>query len=407
MKYAPKLLMIFLAASCAFSALADTISTKFSVGYNEAWTASNYSNWLASNSIPNLWTLPSAFDPNLIKTIFEGMNRDKVNIARIWLFPNMQGVVIDPLQTPQTQGLYSSKGSQNPEMIVNLKTVFDLASQYGIRLYLSALDANSMKLLATPGLTPNTLYNYYTQLLNNPYEMEAYHSRVIIPILDWIVDNKYTDLVYAFDIINEIEAAIFAGYFPYNPPKTSISGVPEARNWISNMIKLISKNSKYKMIPLTAAAGWGNAVSEITLGFFSGLGLSFYDVHVYSDTGNYPGQQELCDKVKADNTPIILGEFGQLSKSYDDNLQQSSTYVFLFNAKNSCFSGALAWKYEGLFNTSIGAQPQLSYMGINIDTNSPNYGQFITNCSLPIPGPTCPRPAYNTIRSFSSISHRN
>jgi len=94
------------------------------------------------------------------------------------------------------------------------------------------------------------------------------------------------------------------------------------------------------------SAGLGYAVQEITLGLFSGLGLDFYDLHFYADSGQYSGQSALCDKVSADKVSIVLGEYGQQSQTYSDSIQLGATTNFLEGARTSCFSAALAWKYE-------------------------------------------------------------
>jgi hypothetical protein len=99
-------------------------------------------------------------------------------------------------------------------------------------------------------------------------------------------------------------------------------------------------------LPVTSSAGFGYGVQEITFGLYSGLGLDFYDVHIYADFGRYAGQVELCNKVRADGLQIILGEYGQSSPVFDDGLQALTTSSFLFGAQHSCFSSALAWKFE-------------------------------------------------------------
>src|SRR5262249_31659867 len=148
--------------------------------------------------------------------------------------------------------------------------------------------------------------------------------------------NANSDVVYAFDLINEIEAPLNSAYSNF--------GWTEARAWIKNMtdyVKLISP-----WLPVTSSAGWGWAVQEITLGLFSGLDLDFYDLHVYSDSGQYSGQTALCNKVSADRVPIILGEYGQKSHTYSDAIQTTATFNFIYGAKTHCFWAALAWKYE-------------------------------------------------------------
>src|SRR5262249_28563275 len=143
--------------------------------------------------------------------------------------------------------------------------------------------------------------------------------------------------------INEIEAPLNSAYTNF--------GWTQARGWIKNMTNFVKSRPcgagcvTGSWLPVTSS-GWGSAVQEITLGLFSGLGLDFYDIHVYADWGQYSGVTWLCNKVSADGVPIILGEYGQNSHTFDDNLQYGTTYNFLTTAKTHCFSAALAWKYE-------------------------------------------------------------
>ena len=141
----------------------------FTVGYNEAWTKSDYSNWLASN-IP--WNLPSAFNIDLVDAMFSGMAQGNAKIVRIFLFPNMQGVVIDPSTNPQTRGL-------TPELITNLTTVLQLARQYSFKIYITALEGDNMKDVANAPpnvIPPMTLRNYYHQLIQ--IVMNFLHTRI-------------------------------------------------------------------------------------------------------------------------------------------------------------------------------------------------------------------------------------
>jgi hypothetical protein len=146
-------------------------------------------------------------------------------------------------------------------------------------------------------------------------------------------------------------------------------------------------------LPVTSTAGWGYAVQEVTLGLFSGLGLNFYDVHIYSDSGTYSGQTALCSKTKSDNVQIVLGEYGQKSSTVNDTIQNTATTNFLNGAKNSCFSSALAWKYEALGTSA----PALSYLSI---TNGALSTPPCTSTQTQVPGPACARPAYTTIKNF-------
>jgi hypothetical protein len=79
------------------------------VGYNYGWIEANYSNWIASNNVPSQYILPSGFDPNLVDDMFHGMAQGNAKVVRIWLFPDMLGVDIDPQQSPQALGLHPSQ----------------------------------------------------------------------------------------------------------------------------------------------------------------------------------------------------------------------------------------------------------------------------------------------------------
>jgi hypothetical protein len=74
---------------------------------------------------------------------------------------------------------------------------------------------------------------------------------------------------------------------------------------------------------------------------------------------------------------VCAVDIGQSSTTLSDATQVTETQNFLNGAKNSCFSSALAWKYEST------SQPWFSYLYI---TNSGGLGGT--------------RPAYTTFKNF-------
>ncbi|TPW00405.1 MAG: hypothetical protein USCAAHI_00144 [Beijerinckiaceae bacterium] len=295
----------------------------FLVGYNEAWFGPNYVTYLASNPSFGL-PAPITIDPSdssFVSTMFAGMANGGAKIVRIWVFTALQGIQLNPSKT-HTQGLTG-------DLIGNLQTVFNAARKRGLKVYVTALNGGDMQVANTTGLR-----QYFQNLLTNTSERDAFKTKALLPLLNLL--NLNSDVIYAFDLINEIEAPLNSGYFP--PP--SWIG---ARGWIQNMTAYVKSISPW--LPVTSS-GWGSAVQEITLGLFSGLGLDFYDIHVYADWGQYSGVTALCNRVSADRVPIILGEYAQNSHTFDDTLQYWTTYNFLTTAKTHCFSAALAWKYE-------------------------------------------------------------
>jgi hypothetical protein len=365
-----------IAALYLFCASTSAFAGSFSVGYNEPWFLYNFPNWLTSN--PYYFTnrfctnppcnFPSRFDLTLsvIDTYFAGMANGNAKIVRLWLFPALQGIRLNypSSQAPQTQGL-------TPDFCGNLNTVLLKAKNHGLTVYLTALNGNDMA--AAVG-TP--LQSYFAHLLNNPAERLAFKTNVLGPLLNCL--NQYNAIdpnrSFGLDLFNEIEAALNSNYFP-----TSWLG---ARDFIQDMAAFVKSKSPW--LRVTASAGYGNAVLEITLGLFSGLGLNLYDVHVYADWGQYPGVTWLCNKVLADHVPLILGEYGQKSQIVDDTLQYWTTANFLYGAKTHCFSAALAWKYEDPIQT------WLAYFTIADPINHPKEGTF--------------RPAYYLIQYYGSLN---
>ena len=208
------------ASTLAFAGnLPGGTGTSFWVGYNEAWFGQNYLNSLASNPYfyPTLPLPPdpnaSTFDRTFVDTMFAGMASGGAKIVRIWVFTALQGIVLDPSKT-RTVGLTSDlKG--------NLQIVFAKAKKYGLMVYVTALNGNDMKVANTTGLRP-----YFSNLLTNTLPREgrdAFKTNALGPLLDLFnvttaVDEqgnvfRNRDYIYAFDLINEIEAPLNSRYF--------------------------------------------------------------------------------------------------------------------------------------------------------------------------------------------------
>lgn len=282
----------------------------FVVGYNEAWFGPNFQN-----------SFTDGFNESSITKTMTDMKDAGAYVVRLWLFQNRQGLVLTP-GAPKTSTI-------DPLMLSNLTKTMAIARALNIKIYFTLWDGNAMP------KESSELRDYYYNLLNNKYgEGDAFNTYVLTPLLALFSENQ--DVIYALDLMNEIEAPIDHNYWTnsWNGP----------RNWMQNMRNYVKARASW--IKVTSSAGWSWAASDITRGLFSNLGLDFYDLHVYDDNGNIPSLSNLCATASNDGVPIILGEFGQSTKNNDDNLQKNSTERFLNNAKNSCFSGALAWRFD-------------------------------------------------------------
>jgi hypothetical protein len=279
-----------------------------------------------------------------------GMRRANASVVKFLLFSNLQGLDTAALEN-------STSPVPNPFKLIdafhkNLDELLTQANKMGLKVYLTVLNAGEFKNWAS---YPNNvqfpqMQKYFQNLIYDP-STKSNFKRVLDELLGIL--KKHPGGIYAMDFINEIEAPLNVGsvYFP--------TGWVGARAWIAEMVAYIKQNPDYRNSPFpkTTAAGYNYAAQEITLGLFSGIGLDFFDLHEYTDNGQYSGQTALCNKVRGDRQQIILGEYGQKSKATDDGLQNNVTKAFLYGATHSCFSGALAWKFEG----TAYSNPQLGY----------------------------------------------
>jgi hypothetical protein len=283
-----------------------------------------------------------------------GIKKANAGIVKILLFSNLQG--LDTGGTTFRSAAIPIPTGITDEFATNLKAFLLQAQAAQLKVYLTVLNGGDLKSWANVPLGPDKkpyLQTYFQRLISDNTTKNAFMTGILRPLFDILESPTYRPAIYAVDLINEIEAPLNAGsvYFP--------TGWMGARTWIAEMvgyIKSLEANVYHTStpIPLTAPAGYGYAVQEITSGLFSGLGLDFFDLHVYKDNGQYSGQSALCNKVTGDRQQIILGEYGQSSTTKDDDIQNRTTEAFLYGAAHSCFKGALAWKFEGTSNDQLG-----------------------------------------------------
>lgn len=289
---------------------------QFLIGYNEAWFAGNFGTDYTTG-----WDLAH------VQKTFDGIAKAGGHVVRLWLWEVPQGITLAD-KAPRTR-------SVSPELIEHLDTTLAEARKRGLWVYLTLLDANTIARFVEP------LHTYGVNLLNNTAgEQDAFNANALAPVL--AVLDAHKDNVFAIDVINEIQAAYKNGVFP-----DSTNG---PRAFIQREVAFIKAKSPW--VKVTASAGWPDdffktgAQYDIANGFYSGLGLDFYDLHVFADSGTFTGATAVCNRAAVDGVTVYLGEFGQGSNAVDDTVQYSATASFLNNAKALCFKGAFAWRYD-------------------------------------------------------------
>ena len=283
----------------------------FIVGYNEAWIGP----WFGTG-------LTTDFDPAYVDHVLDGIAAGGGKVVRVFLFELLQGITLGPA-TPRSQSL-------SPQLLANVDTLLQKARQRGLWVYFTGLESNQMALVQEAP--------YYRDLLTNTGgEQDAFHQNVLGPLLQ--VLDAHQDNVFGYDIANEFDAAKSDGMA--GPPLDPAG----PRAFIQRTRDFIKSRSPWLRVTCTVGKG-GTAQYDLISGFLSGLGLDFYDVHLYSDDATYGGQTALCARAQQDGIPLYLGEFGQKTQVWNDVLQYNVTAGFLYGAKNSCFAGALAWRYD-------------------------------------------------------------
>lgn len=293
-----------------FTSPAHTAEKSFFVGYNIGWFGPSFG-----------LDLTSQFDLNRVQNTFESARRGGASVVRLWIFEAGQGLTLNKY-APQVAGV-------DPQLLANLRKVISVAREQHLKLYFTLLDGNTLK-----GLNQEQ-HDFFWNLMNNKFgEQDAFLANAVKPVLQLF--SEHQDVIFGLDLINEIQGAIFGWEFS--------NWVRGPRDWIRRSAKFVKSQSPW--LKITASSGWGSGSRDISEGYFTGLDLDFYDLHVYSNSGSIYDLEGVCQRAQLDGIPVILGEFGQSSHTDDDQLQLQATSAFLKTASQSCLSGALAWRFD-------------------------------------------------------------
>ena len=289
----------------------------FLIGYNEAWWASNFGTGLTTK-----------FDLAYVKKVLDGIRAGGGHVVRLWVWEIPQGFGYAGAP-PYT------KDALSKEFLDNFEAIVREARKRALWVYPTLLDANTIAKIS------GDIHTWGVALLNDTGGAQAdFNAKVVAPFLTMLEAHK--DNVFGIDVINEIQAAYKNGVYA---DKTA-----GPRGFIQREAAFL--HAKAPWLKVTASAGWPDDVFksgaqwDIGNGFYSGLGLDFYDLHAYYDDGAFPGATNLCNRAALDGVPVYLGEFGQKTHSNDDTLQYNVTAKFLNNAKGLCFKGAFAWRFD-------------------------------------------------------------
>jgi hypothetical protein len=175
-----------------------------------------------------------------------------------------------------------------------------------------------------------TLTTGRTDFLENSTLLNAFLNNAAIPLTNRYKGNKS---VFAFDTMNEIDGLVAGDSGNYTNTGATWA---QAEAYVKTVAAAIHKADPSRLV--TTSTGyhtWTNIQN------FKGLGLDFYDFHVYADNGYVPTVASLnVDK------PIYMGESGQGTDEVSDSLQNTAEANFLSNTDSGLYAGLGIWDYD-------------------------------------------------------------
>lgn len=280
-------------------------------GANLAWLDGGYGHDIGINPLHPNWKCK--YDSEHLATYLADMKRMHLNVVRVWLLEDLQGLVFDE------DGLVSGL---DPTFERNFEDMLHVAEEQQMALYL-CLANNFMK---------TCQHLSVRDIAGDPAGRNAYLKNAVRPLTKRC---KGKPCIFAFDIMNEPEQDIAGPTGNYTSKGISWEIM---RRFIQANANAIHGADKTRLV--TCSSGWCGT-KNVAQGKFNGLGLDFYDFHVYSDNGTLPPVSTLnVDK------PVIVGEYGQNRKEVDYDLQANVARTLLRSAVQGGYAGTLIWRYD-------------------------------------------------------------
>ncbi len=167
------------------------------------------------------------------------------------------------------------------------------------------------------------------ELVRHP---ESFFANAVIPFLE-----RYgpSGVIWAVDCMNEPEAMVAGPDGNYESWGASWSEIRAYLRYCAETIHDFDPT-----IRVSAGSGWHDW-DNIAAGRYLDLDFDFYDYHYYSDEPAVPDPSTLnIDR------PIIIGECGQYTDVWDDDLQYEAVHDCFAGAKSAGYEAALSWYYN-------------------------------------------------------------
>ena len=280
-------------------------------GINHAWLDGKYDHDFALNHLHPSWGVE--YNASHVENYLSDMQNMGAKVVRLWLMEGLEGLVFDSSRNKVTD--------LRPELLTNFDDFLKRCKNHGLFCYLCLTDTFL-----------NVGERNYLSILTDEQRMNSYLENAVRPIAQRYGNNPN---IFAFDIMNEPESDISGNNGNWTPNGVSWQ---QMQNFLSKNVQVIKEEAPNLLV--SAGSGY-HGLENVTAGFYSGLGLDFYDAHIYDDNGNFPSFNSL-----GLDLPCLIGEYGQASGSWNDELQRSVTQNLINNSFNNDFAGELIWQYN-------------------------------------------------------------
>jgi Cellulase (glycosyl hydrolase family 5) len=290
----------------------ETLAARFIFGINCPWFGGAFDHDLGRNPAHPNWGC--WYNPGKVTDYFHDIRGIGFSVVRVWLMEGAEGLTIG------NDGIITGLDGT---FLEHLEDVVRRAHHESLRLYLCLTTSWKWR----DGAIPSPVTNREQQ--------HAYLTKAVRPIIRRFKGNE---TIFAFDIFNEIESEWLDEAINFSKASKA-----QTMDFIRQNAVAIKEEDPARLV--SAGSGW-KGWSPIQDGDYCGLGLDFYDFHVFRDDGYLPH----VDDLNADR-PVIVGECNVRNDRDDpeadvfDDLQKECLATFLRNAVAKGYSGCFVWAY--------------------------------------------------------------
>ena len=229
-----------------------------------------------------------------------------------------------PYPTPAIEGLIITV---DDSFWANTDDFVTILAESDVELYWTLISANFY------GKKPYRALGH--EIIRHP---QSYFENAVIPLLERYAGSG---VIWAIDCMNEPEAMIAGSDGNYQSYGVSWDEMRSFLRYCADTVHAYAPG-----IAVSAGSGWHDW-DNVAAGRFSGLHFDFLDYHYYADAPAAPAVASLGVEL-----PVIIGECGQSSDSWDDELQHDALAGCFGSAKSGGYAAALGWylDYAGSTN---------------------------------------------------------